>query len=62
MTSLEDLGFDLHAASEAVRVEELEQRREAVGVAVVRRGGEEEAVREAPAISRTARVNLVSMP
>ena len=37
----------LHAAREAIRVEQLEERREAVRVAVVRRGREEQPVLEA---------------
>ena len=41
------LAADRDAAGEAVRVEELEQRREAVRVAVVRRGREEQPVLEA---------------
>ena len=43
---------DRHAAGEALRVEDLEQRAEAVGVAVVRRGAEEQAVVEARARGR----------
>jgi hypothetical protein len=39
--------WDLHAAAEALGVEDLEERREAVAVAVVGRGREEEAVLEA---------------
>ena len=38
-----------HATSEAVRVEQLQQGGEAVGVAVVRGGGQKQAVLEAPA-------------
>ena len=47
MTGSRSFGRDLDAAREALRVEHLEQRREAVGVAVVRRGGQEQAVLEA---------------
>ena len=38
---------DFHAAGKALRVEHFEQRREAIGVAVVFSGGEEQAVLEA---------------
>ena len=44
---LEVLRARLDAAREALRIEHLEQRREAVGMAVVRRGGQEQAVLEA---------------
>ena len=46
ITGSRSFGRDLDAAGEALRVEHLEQRREAVGVAVVRRGGQEQAVLE----------------
>ena len=49
------LAAHLDAAGEAVRVEQLEQRREAVRVAVVRRGREEEAVLEAAGRGRGPR-------
>ena len=39
---------DRHAAAEALRVENFKQRGEAVGMAVVGRGGEEKAMLESP--------------
>ena len=44
---LEVFRAHLDAAREPLRIEHFEQRREAVGVAVVRRGGEEQAMLEA---------------
>ena len=44
---VEIAGCDRHAAREALRVEHFEQRREAVGMAVVGRRGEKKAVLEA---------------
>ena len=38
---------DRHAAGEALRVEDLQQRREAVRMAIVRRGGQEQSMLEA---------------
>ena len=46
MTSSSIFCFDRHAAAEALRVEDLQQGGEAVGVAVVRRGREEQPVLE----------------
>ena len=47
MTGSRSRGRDLDAAREPLRVEHLQQRGEAVGVPVVRRGGEEQAMLEA---------------
>ena len=51
---------DRHPSGEAVRVEQLEQGGEAVGMAVVGRGGEEQAVFEAPSqiANRTGELRL----
>ncbi len=49
-----------HTAREALRIEDLEERREAVGVPVVRRRAEEEPVLEARAMSRMTSVILES--
>ena len=43
---LQLLGLDVDAAGEALRIEDFEQRREGVGMAVVRRGRQEEAMLE----------------
>ena len=54
------LAPDRHPAGEAVRVEQLQQGGEAVGVAVVGRGGQEQAVLEAPSeiADRTGELRL----
>ena len=54
------LSPDRHPSGEAVRVEQLEQGGEAVGMAVVGRGGEEQAVFEAPSqiANRTGELRL----
>ena len=61
MTSSRSFGRDRHAAAKALRVEDLQQRGEAVRVSVVRGRREEEPVLEPAARSRTARVIFESM-
>ena len=48
MTGSSSAGSHRHAAGEALRVEDLEERREAVRMTVVRRGGQKEPVLETP--------------